>query len=145
MSPAPAAPNADSIGSPSPSQGIRIEAGEAARIGATDGTLRRSTIDPAQLAAWRPRHLTFSGDPLSDIVEDFNRYNRVPRIHIRGDMLRAKRFSGGFDADDPESLIEYLRQVDGLLVEVSGDDVTISERGRRTPGDPFRSHTPPLD
>ena len=129
LSPLPSSTSPDSKGGVvTEAKPVRLDAGEAARIADADGALRRSAIDPAQLASWHARHLTFSGDPLSDIVEEFNRYNRAPRIHVRGEALRARRFSGSFEADDPESLIEYLRQVPGVVVTVADDEVFISQR-----------------
>jgi transmembrane sensor len=107
---------------------VRLDAGQEGRV-ATDGkTVERSTLDPAQLDSWRERHLTFSGDTLADIAADFNRYNRKPQIRVEGAALQAKRYSGGFDADDPESLIEYLRQSDAIEVRRAGDELVVRPR-----------------
>lgn len=106
----------------------RLVAGEEARIAADGNAIRRRAIDPAQRAAWRERHVIFSGDTLADIAEDFNRYNRAPRIRVEGEALQAKRYSGAFDADDPESLVEYLQGDSGIAVEHAGDEIVIRAR-----------------
>jgi transmembrane sensor len=107
---------------------VRLDAGQEARVAQDGKTLKRSKLDASQLNSWRQRHLTFSGDTLSDIVADFNRYNRRPQIRIEDETLRAKRYSGGFDADDPESLVEYLRQSDAITVNRQGDELVIRAR-----------------
>jgi ferric-dicitrate binding protein FerR (iron transport regulator) len=53
---------------------------------------------------------------LADITEDFNRYNHNSHIRVEGDGVAALRFSGSIDADDPASLVEYLRKTTALEV-----------------------------
>jgi hypothetical protein len=43
------------------------------------------------------------------------------KIHIHGDALRTRHYSGKFNARDPESFIDYLRQDDGIeIVDIQG-------------------------
>lgn len=61
----------------------------------------------AAATSWRARQLTFQSDSLRAIANEFNRYNRV-QIKVIDPGLAATEFSGIFDADDPESLVEFL-------------------------------------
>lgn len=65
--------------------------------------------------AWRERRLVFDGEPLSRVVEEFNRYNSPPLL-ITDPRLRAQRISGVFGANDPESLLDFLVKVDHITV-----------------------------
>ena len=65
--------------------------------------------------AWRERRLVFDGEPLSSVVEEFNRYNSPPLL-INDPRLREQRISGVFGANDPESLLDFLVQVDRICV-----------------------------
>lgn len=65
--------------------------------------------------AWRERRLVFDGEPLSTVVEEFNRYNSPPMV-ITDPRLRAQRISGVFGANDPESLLDFLVKVDHITV-----------------------------
>lgn len=98
-----------------------LNAGDEVKVLATGSVIARTVTDAAQNAGWRHRTLTFSGDTLAEIAEDFNRYNRAPQIRIEGTALRARQFSGVFDADDPQSLVDYLASVLSKTGEISID------------------------
>jgi len=106
----------------------RLAAGEEARIAVDGHILKRTPISVEEMSSWRRPHLIFSGDTLSEIAEDFNRYNREPQIRIEGDALRTKRFSGSFDAHDPQSLVDYLQQNVPITVERAGNELVIRSR-----------------
>jgi transmembrane sensor len=65
--------------------------------------------------AWRERRLVFEGEPLSTVVEEFNRYNSPPLV-IGDPRLREERISGVFGANDPESLLDFLVKVDHISI-----------------------------
>lgn len=65
--------------------------------------------------AWRERRLVFEGEPLSKVVEEFNRYNSPPLV-ISDPRLREERISGVFGANDPESLLDFLVKVDHISI-----------------------------
>jgi transmembrane sensor len=114
----------------SPTRRARVAAGEEARIAADGQILQRTAVPAEELNGWLQPRLIFSGDTLAEIAEDFNRYNRDPQIQIEGDVLRAKRFSGSFDAHDPQSLVDYLQQSvgGGISVERSGRMLVVRAR-----------------
>jgi len=84
--------------------------------------------------AWREHRLIFDGEPLANVVAEFNRYN-VTVLVIANPRLRDQRISGVFDANDPESLIDFLVKVDHIPVSREtrgqvriGEDSIQSER-----------------
>ena len=103
----------------------RLAAGEELHIVA-DGTLaQRQRIDIGQTTAWRQGRLVFSEATLEEVVSEFNRYN-TRQIVLVGDAHRTRRYSGVFDATDPQSFLEYLRRDDpGLTVENDADGLVI--------------------
>lgn len=105
-----------------------LEAGTELRISSPGKASERSLSAEASSGDSHRRSFTFSGDTLADIAEDFNRYNRSPRLVIEGDALRARQFSGVFDAHDPASLVSYLASDRHLEFERDGEDLLIRER-----------------
>jgi transmembrane sensor len=110
-----------------------LQAGEETRIDTVGRIEQRSSVDTARMAAWRNSRLDFRADRLDDIAAQFNRYNDTPRIVIQDDAAAARRFSGVFDADDPHSLVDFLREEGGLVVEDQGRKIVVSTRNQGPP------------
>ncbi len=107
---------------------FQLAAGESARI-APDGRVEKSEpVDVVTVSAWRRHRLVFRADTLEDIATEFNRYNRTPRLVVLGDSSRVRRYSGAFDADDPQSFIGYLGGDADLALESRGEDLVIRIR-----------------
>ncbi len=102
-----------------------LQAGEEASIVVNGRITRRPIAEVARVEAWRERRLMFRADTLQDIAESFNRYNRSPRIRIEGEQIAARRFTGVFDANDPESLVAFLGAYADLAVDESGDELVV--------------------
>jgi transmembrane sensor len=64
----------------------------------------------------------FDGTPLAEVIEEFNRYNSVALLLI-DTRLSNRRISGVFDANDPESLVDFLAKVDHIPVSRSDQRV----------------------
>ena len=105
-----------------------LEAGKEVKIAAAGAVSERS-VEPEVLASRLSRRsLTFSGNTLGEIAEDFNRYNRSPQIRIESESLRMQEFSGVFDAHDPASLVSYLERDRRIEVERRDGALVIRER-----------------
>ncbi|MDB6095568.1 MAG: anti-FecI sigma factor, FecR [Verrucomicrobia bacterium] len=59
--------------------------------------------------AWESKQLRFQLAPLSEIVAEFNRYNRH-KLVIDDPVLAAKTYGGAFQADDPERFVRMLNE-----------------------------------
>lgn len=85
-----------------------VSAGKAVRISADGSVSSPVDIKVADVAAWRTRRLVFRNHTLEQIATEFNRYNKAPKIRVEGPVLQSQRLSGSFEANDPESFLQYL-------------------------------------
>ncbi len=84
----------------------------------------KSKTDVTATTAWRQRQLVFEGNALSDILFEFNRYNKV-RLVTSDDALAREQFSGVFDADDPESFVQFLKIAGDIHATKIGDEIQL--------------------
>jgi transmembrane sensor len=104
-----------------------VDAGQEARIDRS-GHITQKSADISTVAAWRQRRLVFNQNPLSEVVMEFNRYNRAPQLQVADDAIGAQPYSGAFDADDPESLVALLEADPQLELVRQGSDILIRRR-----------------
>ena len=109
---------------------IPLSAGEQVRV-ASDGTPRVAHhADVRAATSWMRRELIFKGEPLSQVVEELNRYIAVP-VRIEDEELRAMRVRAVFSAYDSASFLAFLQQYD-VDVEVTRTAIHV----RRRPAQP---------
>lgn len=65
--------------------------------------------------AWMQRRLVFDSTPLSEVVDEFNRYN-THKLVVDDPELQKLEIIGVFSSTDPGSLIRFLRAQPGVLV-----------------------------
>jgi transmembrane sensor len=83
----------------------------------------------AGATAWREREIVFESASLSDVAEEFNRYNGRQLV-IEDPHALTFHVSGVFSATDPDSLVRFLRQRPGVRVTETNDEIRIE---RSTP------------
>jgi transmembrane sensor len=83
--------------------------------------------DVAVATAWTQRKIAFKGARLSDVVEEFNRYNTRPLVLVDPD-LKSIKISGVFSSTDPDSLLQFLRDLPHIDVQVKAHEVRISRK-----------------
>lgn len=76
--------------------------------------------------SWREGRLTFDGQSLGQVAEQFNRYNHV-RIVVTDPDVAAIRIGGSFQATNAEAFTRLLQDAYGLRVVRAGDHITISQ------------------
>jgi transmembrane sensor len=142
----PANSRADGIGTPSNSFGVGsseapsdsrgedevlLTAGEQLTLGLGGAETRVPTRpQPANVeaaTAWTRHRLIFKGAPLSEVVEEFNRYSRRPLV-ITDSTIGATRISGSFLSSDPVALLRFLREVGAYNVHETPSAVEISRK-----------------
>ncbi len=74
-------------------------------------------------ASWISRRLVFDHEPLGNVVTEFNRFNTA-RIVVEDETLRQLEISAVFEADDPDSLLDFLRSLDGVVIEKRSPGLT---------------------
>jgi transmembrane sensor len=121
---APALPTAPpGLADPSGAGGVFLSAGEQVTV--TPKTMvapRRADLTAA--IAWTQRKLIFDGSKLSEVAEEFNRYNRRQLV-IEGDALPDFHVSGVYSSTDPASLVRFLREQPGVKVTESESEIRI--------------------
>ena len=96
-----------------------LDAGEQVVVAPDPGSAPQvSHADLRRARAWTQREIVLEASPLSEVVADFNRYSSVP-IEIDGEDLKAIKISGVFGAYDVESLLDFVRRMDGVRIEAT--------------------------
>jgi transmembrane sensor len=95
-------------------------------------TVPQHGINVAPTVAWLQRQLMFDHRPLSEVAEEFNRYNR-DRIDIDSAELKSREVTGVFEAKDPASFLAFLSSIPGVEIRQEGaGDHIVAFRGRAT-------------
>lgn len=111
------------FGPPSPAA-TYVSAGEQVTI--TRAQVSQALhADVAAATAWTQHRLIFDGTRLSDVVEQFNRYN-TRRLVIEAAELEDFHVSGVYASTDPASLIRFLKEQPGISVVESDQEVRIT-------------------
>lgn len=101
-----------------------FSAGEQASADAV-GTVRRvESPNMEKTLAWRDQRLIFVAEPLARITADFNRYNRE-KMKVVGEKLQNRILTATFNANEPESLLQFLEKDPKIEVVRRGNEVLI--------------------
>jgi transmembrane sensor len=76
--------------------------------------------------AWTQRQLAFESASLSDVAEEFNRYNERQLV-IEDPTLYDFHVSGVFSSSDPASLVRFLRERPGVRVTETESEIRVSK------------------
>jgi transmembrane sensor len=76
--------------------------------------------------AWTARRLVFDATPLSEVAEEFNRYNRRQLI-VDEAQLADFHVSGTYSTTNPDSLLRFLRAQPGIKVVESEREIHVSK------------------
>jgi transmembrane sensor len=87
----------------------------------------REVNNVTDTVAWRERRLIFREQTLGEIVSEFNRYRSEP-IRLQGSGVLERVYTGVFDADDADSLVQVLARDPALAVDRSGDAIVVRLR-----------------
>jgi transmembrane sensor len=85
-------------------------------------------VDSGRALAWSEGQLIFDSTPLSDVADEFNRYNRV-QLHINSPELARRTVSGVFRASDPETLVEFIGVGAHVVVTRRGNEEIVISPG----------------
>jgi transmembrane sensor len=104
---------------------ILLSAGE--QILVTSLSMRKA--DHANIAvatAWTQRQLEFESASLTEVAEEFNRYNKRQLV-IEDPTLYDFHISGVFSSSDPASLVRFLRERPGVRVTETDSEIRVSK------------------
>jgi transmembrane sensor len=116
--------NPPGLADPSGASAIYLSVGEQVTV-THAGVAPPQHADIAATTAWMERRLIFDGLRLSDVVQDFNRYNRRQLV-IEGSQLAEFHVSGVYSSSDPSSLIRFLRDQPGVKITEGDNEIRIS-------------------
>ncbi len=108
---------------------LELKAGEQAAVTPAGRILPNAGPPLERVTAWTDRRLVFREEPLAEVVAEFNRYHRKP-ILIEAPELAQLRISGTFDANDPDSLLEYFARFERVRVEQGASATRLFMSGR---------------
>ncbi len=105
---------------------VRARAGEQVR---THGDRAPDVIavDPGRGTSWLQKRMVFNGEPLREVVAEFNRYSPVP-IEIESAAMAGLNVSGAFSTDDTPSFISFLGSIKNADVTSDASRVLVRER-----------------
>jgi transmembrane sensor len=118
----PAQSNPLTLG-PVSSSSFLLAAGEQVTVRA-DTAQKTANPNIAGVTAWRDREIVFESASLSDVAEEFNRYNKRQLI-IEDPQALTFHVSGVFSSTDPDSLIRFLKQRAGVKVTETASQIRI--------------------
>jgi transmembrane sensor len=90
-------------------------------------------LSPEVVRTWSDHTLSFENAPLSDVIEEFNRYNSKQIVLTKAN-LGSLRISGVFSATEPSSLLEFLSDQMRLRVSDTRNQVLISSEKIQSTG-----------
>jgi hypothetical protein len=117
--------NPPGLADPSGSAAVFLSAGEQVTVTPAAVVPAPVHADIGATTAWMERRLIFEGSKLSDVVQEFNRYNKRQLV-IEGAQLSDFHVSGVYSSTDPASLIRFLREQPGMKIVESDTEVQIS-------------------
>jgi transmembrane sensor len=110
---------------PTQTTSILLSAGEQLTV--TPSSVRKTEhASVVSATAWTEHQIVFEGASLTDVAEEFNRYNRKHLV-IDGSRLDTFHISGVFFSTDPESLVRFLRDRPGLRIIETATEIRIEE------------------
>ena len=122
-----ASSNPPGLVDPSGSGAIFLSAGEQVTVTPAQTLPAPARADIAAATAWMQRRLIFDGSKLSDVVQEFNRYNKRQLV-IEDAQLSDFHVSGVYSSTDPSSLIRFLREQPGIKITDHENEVQIAPK-----------------
>ncbi|MEJ1963799.1 MAG: FecR domain-containing protein [Gammaproteobacteria bacterium] len=111
--------------SPSASAEVLLTAGQQVTVPRRGPAEPVRAVDTDRELAWVAGRLVFENESVSDVIDEFNRYN-VVQLHVANRELAHRSVSGVFDASEPESFIGFMQSVASVDVHRAGQDITIA-------------------
>jgi transmembrane sensor len=106
----------------------RLKAGQTAVVGKGSGHIDAQQLPEPELRrrmSWRDGYLVFSGEPLSEVVGQMNRYSPVT-LQIGDPQLESVAIGGRFRIGDLEAILDVLRTNFGIqALQVDEHDIRL--------------------
>lgn len=100
---------------PAPAGALLLGVAQRVRITPHGLSRPRPVSDLTATTAWTRRRLVFNHRPLGQVVDELERAGGL-HIVIKSAALRARDVTGAIRLDDPNSLLEFLSDVPGVVI-----------------------------
>jgi transmembrane sensor len=115
---------AESEGVAAPKGEILLGAGEQLTVSGAS-TDKPAHADVAAATAWIQKQIVFNSTPLSEVVDEFNRYN-ARQLVITDPRIADTKISGEFSSSNPDSLLKGLEALRKFTIHETPDRIEIS-------------------
>lgn len=106
---------------------VAVAAGEQVIVSHAGVIEQRRDANVNAATRWLQQELVFEGQPLRAVVDEFNRYQRIP-IVLADPELGDLRVNAVFNTTGPESLLRFVGRLDGVAVERGPQEIRITRR-----------------
>ncbi len=106
---------------------VPVKAGEQVTISRAGAIEQRHDANVNAATRWLQQELVFEGQPLSAVVQEFNRYQRVP-IVLADPALGDLRINAVFNTTGPEPLLRFVDRMEGVQVERTRREIRITRQ-----------------
>lgn len=103
-----------------PVEAVKLQPGMQTTVGKAVTRAAPEIVDPEKVIAWMDRRLIFEGATIDHIVAEFNRYN-MQRLIVSDTAIGSRRLTGTFDANDTESLLQFLQKTQSITTVTRPD------------------------
>jgi len=104
---------------------LKLVAGEKVQV--THGAMTATPSHGDDVLSWRQRRLVFRDTPLTEVADEFNRFNRT-QIQVADAAAGQMQITGTFDADRPQAILLFAQKHPSLLTEPDGSHWIIRSR-----------------
>jgi transmembrane sensor len=119
-----------SFSAPPPVAEVALIAGQQVAVTPSGEVSTVREVDSQRELAWTEGKLVFMQEPVGNIIEQFNRRNRL-QLRLQDDALLQRPVSGVFDSFDPASFAEFLAIAEPVRVTRVQDEIIIAPTGGR--------------
>ena len=103
-----------------PVEALKLRPGMQTTVGKAITRTEPEMVDAEKVIAWTDRRLIFEGATIDHIVAEFNRYN-TQRLIVTDTAIGSRRLTGTFDANDTESLLQFLEKTQSITTVMRSD------------------------
>ena len=103
-----------------PLEALKLQTGMQTTVGKAIARTETEIVDAEKVIAWMDRRLIFEGATIDHIVAEFNRYN-TQRLIVTDTTIGSRRLTGTFDANDTESLLQFLQKTQSITTVIHPD------------------------
>lgn len=106
---------------------VPVKAGEQVIVDRAGAIEQHRDANVNAATRWLQQELVFEGQPLSAVVEEFNRYQRIP-IVLDDAALGELRVNAVFNTTGPEPLLRFVSRMEKVQVERTPREIRITSK-----------------